>query len=76
MEPRCRRLRGSGVELTGSNGLRPAYAHGTMLPPLRGLLETPGWRPGIIFLKTCPPCSVVVLGRAANGSPGLLLHNL
>ena len=49
MEPRCCRLRGSGVELTGSNGLRPAYAHDTMLPPLRGLLETPGWRPGIIF---------------------------
>ena len=66
MEPRCRRLRGSGVELTGSNGLRPAYAHGTMLPPLRGLLETPGWRPGIIFLKVLSPMQCCGIGESGK----------
>jgi len=40
----CRRLRGS----TWSYPFPWAYAHGYLLPPLRGSMGRPGVRPGII----------------------------
>ena len=40
----CRRLRGSGVE----SPFPWAYAHGYLLPPLRGSMGRPGVRPEII----------------------------
>ena len=37
------------VELLRSSGLPAVYAHGDMLPPLRGSTRTPGVRPETIF---------------------------